>query len=123
VLAVEQTVARSPNVVIRLPTIRAFGQGCMLDVEIVSRQGGLSEDDWSDLHISAHGGFHRGSAPLPRRLLRPGGDMGRPQGNDSRIPRGAPEATTRGAARRAAAVAVAGQQRHARPGRDRLDRL
>lgn len=74
VLAVEQTVARSPNVVLRLPTIRAFRTGCMLDVEVVSRQGGLPEDDWWDLHISAFGGFHRvrGGAPLPRRLLRLG---------------------------------------------------
>jgi hypothetical protein len=43
-------------------------------VEIVSRQGGLSEDDWWDLHSSAYGGFHqlRGGVPLPRRLLRLG---------------------------------------------------
>lgn len=40
ILAVEQTVARSPNVVLRVPTIRAFRTGCMLDVEVVSRQGG-----------------------------------------------------------------------------------
>jgi hypothetical protein len=74
VLAVEQTVARSPNVVVRLPTIRAFRSGCMLDVEVVSRQGGLSEDDWWDLRTSAHGGFYRsrGGGPLPRRLLRLG---------------------------------------------------
>jgi hypothetical protein len=74
VVALDQTVARSPNVVVRLPTIRAFGHGCMLDVEVVSRQGGLSEDDWWDLHTSAYGGFHRlrGGAPLPRRLLRLG---------------------------------------------------
>lgn len=74
VLAVEQTVARSANVVIRLPTIRAFRSGCMLDVEVVSRQGGLSEDDWWDLHTSSHGGFYRslGGGQLPRRLLRLG---------------------------------------------------
>ena len=47
-------MARSPNVVLRVPTIRAFRTGCMLDVEVVSRQGGLSEDDWWDLHSSAH---------------------------------------------------------------------
>jgi len=74
VLAVEQTVARSPNVVLRLPTIRAFRTGCMLDVEVVSRQGELSEDDWWDLHSSAHIRSHelRGGAPLPRKLLRLG---------------------------------------------------
>jgi hypothetical protein len=74
VLAVEQTMARSPNVVVRLPTIRAFRAGCMLDVEVVSRQGELSEDDWWDLRSSVYGGHHRlrGGASLPRRLLRLG---------------------------------------------------
>jgi hypothetical protein len=75
VLAVEQTVARSPNVVLRLPTIRAFSSGCMLDVDVISRQGGLSEDDWWDLRTSAiHSAYHglRGGASLPRKLLRLG---------------------------------------------------
>jgi hypothetical protein len=74
VLAVEQTMARSANVVVRLPTIRAFHTGCMLDVEVVSRQRELSEDDWWDLHTSVYSGYHRlrGGAPLPRRLLRLG---------------------------------------------------
>jgi hypothetical protein len=74
VLAVEQTVARSANVVVRLPTIRAFRSGCMFDVEVVSRQGELSEDDWWELHTSVYGGYVRLSrgGPLPRRLLRLG---------------------------------------------------
>lgn len=74
VLAVEHIVARSANVVVRLPTIRAFHPGCMFDVEVVSRQGTLSEDDWWDLHMSVYGGLHRSraSAPLPARLLRLG---------------------------------------------------
>jgi hypothetical protein len=74
VLAVEQTVARSANVVVRLPTIRAFRPGCMVDVEVISRQGELAEDDWWDLHSSVYGGYHRlrGGVPLPRRLLRLG---------------------------------------------------
>jgi hypothetical protein len=74
VLPVEQTLARSPNVVLRLPTIRAFHTGCMLNVEAVSRQGELSEDDWWDLHTSVHIRSHnlRGGAPLPRKLLRLG---------------------------------------------------
>jgi hypothetical protein len=73
-LAVERTVARSANVVVRLPTIRAFSSGCMLDVEVVSRQGSLSEDEWWDLHTSVYGGYHRlrGGAALPHRLLRLG---------------------------------------------------
>jgi len=74
VLAIEQTLARSPHAVLRLPVIRAFHTGCMFDVEVISRQDGLSEDDWWDLHTSAYGSFHRvrGGAPLPRRLLRLG---------------------------------------------------
>jgi hypothetical protein len=74
VLAIEQTVARSANVVLRLPTIRVFRSGCMLDVEVVSRQGGLSEDDWWDLRTAAYGGYHglHGGATLPRKLLRLG---------------------------------------------------
>ena len=74
VLAVEQTVARSANVVVRVPVIRAFSSGCMLDVEVVCRQGTLSEDDWWDLLMSAHGDFlgSRGGARLPDKLLRLG---------------------------------------------------
>jgi len=73
VLAVERTVARSANAVVRLPTIRAFGSGCMLDVDVVVRQGALSEDDWWDLHSSVFGYFHRSyPAALPAKLLRMG---------------------------------------------------
>jgi hypothetical protein len=74
VLAIEQTVARSPNAVVRLPEIRAFSQGCMLDVEVVTRKDALSEDEWWDLHSSAYRGFSRvsGGGALPRRLLRLG---------------------------------------------------
>jgi hypothetical protein len=74
VLAVERIVARSPNAVVSLPTIRAFRPGCMLDIEVVTRQGALSEDDWWNLHTSVYGGYHRlkGGARLPDRLLRLG---------------------------------------------------
>lgn len=46
----------------------------MLDVEVVTRRDGLSEDDWWQLHMSASGGFRRfrGGESLPRRLLRLG---------------------------------------------------
>lgn len=76
VLALDTTVARSPNVVVRLPAIRAFRHGCMLDVEVVTRQGELSPDDFWDLHFSSHGaagmpGLRRAD-PLPRKLLRLG---------------------------------------------------
>jgi hypothetical protein len=74
VLAVERIVARSANVVVRVPVIRAFRPGCMLDVEVVSRQGTLSDDDWWDLHRSVHRGLviSPGSNQLPDKLLRLG---------------------------------------------------
>src|SRR5580704_2757252 len=74
VLAVERMVARSANVVVRVPVIRAFRPGCMIDVEIVSRQGALSDDDWWDLHLSAHRGLFgsHGGKQLPDKLLRLG---------------------------------------------------
>jgi len=60
--------------VVRLPTIRAFRTDCMLDVEVASRQGELSVDDWWDLRGAAHIRSHElhGGAPLPRKLLRLG---------------------------------------------------
>ena len=40
----------------------------------MSRQGALSDDDWWDLHLSAHSGLlrSRGAARLPDKLLRLG---------------------------------------------------
>ena len=74
VLAVERMVARSANVVVRVPVIRAFRTGCMIDVEVVSRQGTLSDDDWWDLHLSVHRGLFvsPGGNQLPDKLLRLG---------------------------------------------------
>ncbi len=71
-LAVERTVACSANVVVLLPTIRAFRCGCMLDVEVVPKQGTLSKDHWWNLHMSVYGGFlgKRRGARLPNKLLR-----------------------------------------------------
>jgi hypothetical protein len=74
VLAVEQTVARSANVVVRVPAIRAYPSGCMFDVEVVCRQGAMTEDDWWDLQRSIHAGYlpRYGGARLPGKLLRLG---------------------------------------------------
>lgn len=74
VLALNRLVARSANVVVRVPVIRAFRAGCMLDVELVSRQDTLSDDDWWDLHLSVHSGLlrSRGGGRLPDKLLRLG---------------------------------------------------
>jgi hypothetical protein len=75
VLALDKTVARSPIAVVRLPTIRAFRHGCMLDVEVVTRRGELSADEFWDLRLPMHGGGAGGlrpGEPLPHRLLRLG---------------------------------------------------
>jgi len=76
VLALDTVVARSPNVVIRLPTIRAFRHGCMLNVAVVTRQGELSAEEFWDLRMSSHSGSNIGrlrpAEPLPRKLLRLG---------------------------------------------------
>lgn len=72
-LAVARTVARSDNVVVFLPVIRVFSTGCMLEMEIVSRQAAMAEDDWWELHMSVHR-VHRGfrGSGLPDQLLRLG---------------------------------------------------
>ncbi len=74
VLAVDKTVARSDHVVVWLPAIRAFSSGCVLDLEVVTRPGGLSEDDFWQLNNSMSTGFvaYHGGPELPRRLLRLG---------------------------------------------------
>jgi hypothetical protein len=72
-LAVQRTAARSADVVVFLPAIQVFPPGCMLEMEIVSRQAALPEDDWWEPHMAVHRGFRgfRGSR-LPDRLLRLG---------------------------------------------------
>jgi hypothetical protein len=75
VVAVERTVARSANVVIVLPTIRAFSAGCLFNIEVVGRQGTLSADEWWDLRLSGqpiHPVRSRGDDLLPDKLLRLG---------------------------------------------------
>ncbi|GAA4189277.1 hypothetical protein GCM10022252_25910 [Streptosporangium oxazolinicum] len=73
VLAVERVVARSANVVVLLPTIRVFGTGCLLEVEVVSRQGGLSAEDWWYLRMAgAPFGQTAGRGGPPDSLLRLG---------------------------------------------------
>lgn len=72
-IVVDQILARSANAVLRLPTIRAFRAGCLLDMEVVTRQGELSDDDWWLLRFSPYGFDRlRSGAPLPPRLLRLG---------------------------------------------------
>ena len=72
-LAVARAVARSDSVVVFLPVIRVFSAGCMLEMEVVSRQAAMAEDDWWELHMSVHRGF-RGvhGSHLPDQLLRLG---------------------------------------------------
>ncbi|WP_329428671.1 hypothetical protein OG339_04755 [Streptosporangium sp. NBC_01495] len=73
VFAVERVVARSANVVVLLPTIRVFGTGCMLEVEVVSRQGDLSSGDWWYMQMAgAPFGQAVGRGSTPDSLLRLG---------------------------------------------------
>src|SRR5258707_12363798 len=60
VLAVERTAARSANVVVLVPAIRAFRSGCMLDVEVVSRRAACRR----------HEGHHHRAAPAQDTALR-----------------------------------------------------
>jgi len=75
IVAVERIVARSANVVIVIPTLRAFRAGCLFNIEVVGRQGTLSADEWWELHMSAHPVHSlrvRGGDRLPDKLLRLG---------------------------------------------------
>lgn len=103
-LAIQRVVARSTNVVVFLTAIRAFTFGCMLELEIATRQAGMPEDDWWELQAAVHLGSRgfRGSQ-LPDRLLRLGvryadgtkaTTLGRPWGRDSRG--GPPEGSSKG---------------------------
>ncbi|WP_157248038.1 hypothetical protein [Nonomuraea typhae] len=68
-------LARTPNVVLALPTIEAFSGGCLLNVDIGTRRQTLSPDDYQALqmgmHVSTFTGVGRGK-PLPDTLLRYG---------------------------------------------------
>ncbi|MEV4178001.1 hypothetical protein [Nonomuraea sp. NPDC049709] len=67
------TLARGPNVVVALPLIRAYRNGCVLDVEVVLRQRSLSADDFWNLHVSLYPTAAirtLGGGGLPDRLLR-----------------------------------------------------
>jgi hypothetical protein len=72
VIAVDRMVAQSAIAVVVLPMVRVFRSGCMVDVEVVSRQGDLSDDDWWRLSWSAHGLVQYRAGDLPDRLLRMG---------------------------------------------------
>jgi hypothetical protein len=74
---VERVVARSANVVVALPAIRVFGRGCLPDVEVVFRQGGLSDEDWWELSWSAYQLRRYRAGRLPDSLLRMGGALWR----------------------------------------------
>jgi hypothetical protein len=72
-LAAGRVIARSQHVAVFLPAIRVFSTGCLLDMEIVSRQAGLADDEWWDLHMSVHRRSHGFGGPgLPDKLLRLG---------------------------------------------------
>lgn len=65
-------VARSANAVVVLPAVRAYSTGCLLLVDVASRQESLSAEDWWDLSRAGMWPFpfmFRGG-PLPSRLMR-----------------------------------------------------
>ena len=68
-------VARSANVAIIVPIVRSWRTGCVFAVEVVSRPGDLSADDWWELLMSGYPirrpGLLRGDG-LPDKLLRLG---------------------------------------------------
>ncbi len=65
-------LARVPNVVITVPTIRAFKTGCLMDVEIVMRRLTMSPDDFQALSLSVYPHMVAGvrAGGLPDNLLR-----------------------------------------------------
>lgn len=65
-------LARTPDVVITLPTIQAFGPGCLLNVNIVMRPHTLSPGDFQALQLSVYLHMVTGvdAGRLPDNLLR-----------------------------------------------------
>jgi hypothetical protein len=53
-IALDQEVGRGPNVVVSVPTLRAFTSGCMIDVEAVIRRAGVTMDLWWDMRTVVH---------------------------------------------------------------------
>jgi len=72
VMISDLVLARSPNVAIALPTIRAFGTGCLLNLEIVTRRRSLPLADFQTLQMSLfpHMIPGVGGRGLPDNLLR-----------------------------------------------------
>ncbi|SDL69603.1 hypothetical protein [Nonomuraea jiangxiensis] len=65
-------LARSPNVTVHLPTIRAFGDGCLLNVDLYTRPHTLSPEDYQSLFLSVIQNLMAkvGGGRLPDTLLR-----------------------------------------------------
>ncbi|MFI6498344.1 hypothetical protein [Nonomuraea typhae] len=66
-------LARTPNVVLILPTIEAFSGGCLLNVDIVTRRHTMSPGEYETLQTGLHLPLITGASagkPLPDNLLR-----------------------------------------------------
>ncbi|MFC5832642.1 hypothetical protein [Nonomuraea insulae] len=66
-------LARTPNVVIAVPTIQAFSTGCLINADIVTRRHTLSPDDFQALQLSVYPHMVTGVSAgrsLPDNLLR-----------------------------------------------------
>ncbi|MFC4006308.1 hypothetical protein ACFOY2_03685 [Nonomuraea purpurea] len=71
-MAIDLVLARTPNVVITLPTIQAFSTGCLMNVDIVTRRHTLSFDEFKALQLSVYQHMVTGlrAGQLPDNLLR-----------------------------------------------------
>ncbi|MFC6082674.1 hypothetical protein [Sphaerisporangium aureirubrum] len=65
-------LARTPDVAVTLPTLQAFGNGCLMNVDIVLRRHTLSPGDFQALQLSVypHMVGEVGADRLPDKLLR-----------------------------------------------------
>ncbi|MEV0622981.1 hypothetical protein AB0I81_57355 [Nonomuraea sp. NPDC050404] len=64
-------LARTPHVAIALPMVRSFRTGCLMEVEVILRQGELSSDAFSDLQAGVYPTPFSRRFP-PNRMLRIG---------------------------------------------------
>jgi hypothetical protein len=71
IVPIHQVVARGDNVMVALPWARVFSTGCLLNVEVVSRRGDLSPNEWWELRHSGHSSIFGGDPGiLPDKMLR-----------------------------------------------------
>jgi hypothetical protein len=71
VIPMQEVIARSANARVVLIELRAFSEGCLLDVNAVARRGDLTDEEWMGgrgLQLVFH--HPQPGEPLPPELLR-----------------------------------------------------